>query len=140
MGGLWSFPKSDIMMKILCVFLGGGIGSLLRYGIQELSRKPLADAVFPWGTFGVNVTGSFLIGLFYALSFRFPVPAELRLFLTVGLCGGFTTFSTFSNEGILLLKHEFYGLFFLYALSSVASGLLAVLAGGWMANNLSGKI
>lgn len=127
------------MMKILCVFLGGGIGSLLRYGIQELSRKPLADAAFPWGTFGVNVTGSFLIGLFYALSFRFPIPDEWRLFLTVGLCGGFTTFSTFSNEGLLLLRQGFYGIFFLYAAGSLAAGLLAVWAGHWAGSAFSGQ-
>ena len=80
---------------------------------------------FPWATLTVNVAGSFLIGLFYALSARLHLSEETRLFLTTGLCGGFTTFSTFSHENLALLRQGAYGAFALYATLSVATGLAA---------------
>ena len=95
--------------EIIYIFLGGGTGSALRYCIQLLMHERIVPYNFPWATFTVNIFGSFLIGLFYALSERFHFPFEVRLFLTTGLCGGFTTFSTFSSDGIGLLKGEFYG-------------------------------
>lgn len=75
--------------------------------------------------------GSFLIGLFYTLSARFNLSTtEVRLLLTTGLCGGFTTFSTFSNDGLILIKQEFYGMFALYTSSDITLGVLAAFAGG----------
>lgn len=91
---------------------------------------------FPWATLTVNLLGSFLIGLFYALSERFHLSAEVRLMLTTGLCGGFTTFSTFSNDGIALLKGEYYGTFALYFFISMAMGLTAAFAGGYAGKHL----
>ena len=70
-----------------------------------------------------------LIGLFYALSARFNLSTEVRMLLTTGLCGGFTTFSTFSNDGLMLIKQGFYGLFALYTLLSILLGFFAVLGG-----------
>ena len=84
---------------------------------------------FPWATFAVNITGSFLIGLFYALSARFNLSTEVRILLTTGLCGGFTTFSTFSNDGLILMKQGFYGLFATYTLLSILLGIFAALGG-----------
>ena len=87
------------MTKILiAVFLGGGTGSLLRYCVQMALHERIVPYSFPWATFAVNITGSFLIGLFYALSARFNLSTEVRMLLTTGLCGGFTTFSTFSLD------------------------------------------
>lgn len=84
---------------------------------------------FPWATFAVNIAGSFLIGLFYALSARFNLSTEIRMLLTTGLCGGFTTFSTFSNDGLVLIKQGFYGLFAAYTLLSILLGIAAALGG-----------
>ena len=95
--------------EVIYIFIGGGTGSALRYFIQLLMHERIVPYHFPWATFTVNLLGSFLIGLFYALSERFHLPFEFRLFLTTGLCGGFTTFSTFSSDGVGLLKGEFYG-------------------------------
>ncbi len=114
---------------LIAIFLGGGTGSVLRYAIQQLVNENLTSPHFPWGTFTVNILGSFLIGLFYALSARLGLSAEIRLLLTTGLCGGFTTFSTFSNDGLLLLKQGHPGTFILYTLASVILGVIMVWAG-----------
>lgn len=118
--------------EIIYIFIGGGTGSALRYCVQLLMHERIIPYHFPWATFTVNLLGSFLIGLFYALSERLHLSAEVRLLLTTGLCGGFTTFSTFSNDGINLLKGEFYGTFILYTLLSIGIGLIAALAGGYI--------
>lgn len=118
--------------EIIYIFIGGGTGSALRYCVQLLMHERIVPYHFPWATFTVNLLGSFLIGLFYALSERFHISAEVRLLLTTGLCGGFTTFSTFSNDGINLLKGEFYGTFILYTSLSIGIGLIAALAGGYI--------
>ena len=99
---------------MIYIFLGGGTGSvapLLCAGTTARTDHPYS---FPWATFTVNIFGSFLIGLFYALSARFNLSPEMRLLLTAGFCGGFTTFSTFSNDGLTLLKGGFYGTFIAY--------------------------
>lgn len=87
-------------MKLIVIFIGGGCGSVLRYLIGTLLPK----SGFPWATLAVNVLGAFAIGLFCVWSERFTWSAETRLALTVGLCGGFTTFSTFSRELVSLLE------------------------------------
>lgn len=120
------------MKEIAYIFIGGGVGSVLRYLAQIRINERMSGIGFPfsWGTFIVNIAGSLLIGLFYSVSERWNLSMEMRLFLTTGLCGGFTTFSTFSNDGLSLLRGEFYGTFLLYALLSIGLGLVAVLAGG----------
>ena len=115
----------DKMKELIYVFLGGGTGSVLRYYVQELLHERIIPYSFPWATFTVNILGSFLIGLFYALSARFNISAELRLLLT--------TFYTFSNDGLTLLKSGFYGTFLLYTLISITLGVLAALIGGMIA-------
>lgn len=124
------------MKELLYIFLGGGIGSVLRYCVQMVISERITPHVFPWGTFTVNVLGSFLIGVCYALAARFSLSVEIRLLLTVGLCGGFTTFSTFSNDGLNLLRNELYATFLLYAILSTVIGLTAV----WAGSNIGGKI
>ena len=74
------------MTKILItVFLGGGLGSLMRYGVQAAMHGRISPFLFPWATLSVNILGSFLIGMFYVLSARFNLSDETRLFLTTGL-------------------------------------------------------
>lgn len=115
---------------LIAIFLGGGTGSVLRYCVQMMLHERIVPYSFPWATFTVNILGSFLIGLFYTLSARFNLSTEVRLLLTTGLCGGFTTFSTFSNDGLILIKQEFYGMFALYTLLSITLGVLAAFTGG----------
>ena len=115
-------------MNVLMVFLGGGAGSVLRY----LVGIWIAPAAFPWATFAVNAVGSFAIGLFGGWASRFGWGEALRLSLTVGLCGGFTTFSTFSKESLALIEGGRYGLFALYVIGSVALGITAAALGFWM--------
>ncbi len=122
-----------MIKAFLAVFFGGGIGSVLRYGVQMLLHEKIVSYNFPWSTFAVNIAGSFLIGLFYSLSARFQLSDEVRLFLTAGLCGGFTTFSTFSNDSLALLKQGEIMMFAVYVILSVALGLLASCAGAAIA-------
>lgn len=126
------------MKEIICIFLGGGAGSVARYLAQQVVNERLSPLLFPfpWGTFAVNIIGSLLIGLSYSLSERFQLSFEIRLLLTVGFCGGFTTFSTFSNDGLSLIKGEFYGVFIFYTLTSIILGILAVLSGVYLGKNL----
>lgn len=119
------------MSKILIyVFLGGGTGSVLRYCVKMALHEKIVPYSFPWATFTINILGSFLIGLFYTLSARFNLSTEVRVLLTTGLCGGFTTFSTFSNDGLIMIKQGFYGVFLLYTSVSILVGIVAVFAGG----------
>ncbi len=104
------------MKNTLFVFLGGGIGSVLRYAISILI--PWGTTGFPYATFAVNSIGSFLIGLFIAYAntenTNLSTNTTFLLFLTTGICGGFTTFSTFSKESYLFIQQQQWGLFFLY--------------------------
>ena len=114
-------------MNALFVFLGGGTGSVLRY----LAGLWIGSAAFQWATFAVNAVGSFAIGLFGGWASRFGWGEALRLSLTVGLCGGFTTFSTFSKESLALIEGGRYSLFVLYVAGSVALGIIAAALGFW---------
>lgn len=111
------------------IFLGGGLGSVMRYGVQMLMHNRIEPSTFPWATLTVNIVGSMLIGVFYALSTRLNMNEETKLFLTAGLCGGFTTFSTFSNDGLMLLRTGCYGLFATYVCASIIIGIGAAYAG-----------
>ena len=122
-----------MLHPLLAVFFGGGIGSVLRYSVQIVLHERIHPYLFPWSTFAVNIIGSFLIGLFYAISARFQLSDDIRLFLTAGLCGGFTTFSTFSNDSLALLRQGETSLFLLYVILSVILGILAAFAGACMA-------
>jgi CrcB protein len=117
-------------MKILLIIgLGGGLGSIVRF----LSQKAVAQFLpvsFPYGTFFINILGSFLIGIFFGISEKSNILSpEVRLFLTTGFCGGFTTFSTFSLDGLMLIRDGQYLYLGLYAGLSVLLGLAATFAG-----------
>ncbi len=118
-------------MKFVLIFLGGGCGSVLRYAAGLL----IPASSFPWATMSVNVVGSFLIGLFGGWSARFGWSEGMRLALTVGLCGGFTTFSTFSKESLALAESGRWGMFCAYVLGSVLLGLAAVALGYYLAKH-----
>lgn len=118
------------MKELLFVFLGGGVGSTLRFFAsmvwRHMSLNPRYEGIlFPWPTFVVNILGCFLIGLFYEYSQQWDLSPEARLFLTTGFCGGFTTFSTFSYEGMTLLHDGNYSVYFIYLTASIVLGLLA---------------
>lgn len=118
-----------MIKNLLLIGLGGGLGSMARYGCQRWLGTNVPH-VFPWGTFAVNIMGCFLIGLIWGWSLRSAGMQEgWRLFLMTGLCGGFTTFSAFTLEGIGLLKEQKFGIFFAYIAGSVLLGLLATFAG-----------
>ena len=122
--------------QIILVGLGGATGSILRYLLQRILTG-LFPHVFPVGTFIVNITGCFLIGLFYGWSERHPgLTPEIRLLLMTGLCGGFTTFSAFTLEGMNLLSEQRFIIFFLYFALSVLLGLAATITGAYISDSL----
>ncbi|MET0392546.1 MAG: fluoride efflux transporter CrcB [Chitinophagaceae bacterium] len=118
-----------MIKNILLVGMGGGMGSIARYLCQKwfIDHYPSS---FPWGTFAVNITGCLLIGIFWGITFR-SAESNLhwKLLLMTGLCGGFTTFSAFTLEGVGLLREQRFGLFFSYIIVSVMLGLAATWAG-----------
>jgi CrcB protein len=114
----------------LIVFLGGGIGAALRHGVNLLSAR-LSGAAFPWHTLIENVTGSLAMGLLVAY-FAFKggeVPQHCRLFLTTGILGGYTTFSAFSLDAVLLYERGETALAALYVVGSVALAIGGLFAG-----------
>jgi CrcB protein len=116
-------------MGYLIVFLGGGLGAALRHGVNLAAARLLGTA-FPYGTLTVNVVGSLAMGLLAAwFAFRGDALQSWRLFLTTGVLGGFTTFSTFSLDVALLYERGAYGLATLYVLASVALSLAGLFAG-----------
>lgn len=118
-----------MIKNVLLVGLGGGIGSMARYLCQKWFAANYASS-FPWGTFTVNIIGCLTIGIFWGLSFKsFSSNESWKLFLMTGLCGGFTTFSAFTLEGVGLLKEQKLALFFSYVAASVLLGLLATYIG-----------
>jgi len=120
-------------LKILFVlFIGGGLGTVLRSVFSKL-LNPISEH-FYWGTFGVNIIGSLLLGFLIGLTYKNPLFASqsLYLFLAVGLCGGFTTFSAFALENNNLLKNGQFLEFALYLAASIILGILAIGLGLWM--------
>lgn len=114
-----------MMRQLLFVALGGAAGSVLRF----LCQRTFNNFIFPYGTMAVNIAGCFLIGLFFGLLQKNTISAFNHLFLATGFCGGFTTFSAFSQESLLLLTQQRWAFFLFYVLGSVAAGLLATFAG-----------
>ena len=116
-------------MLYLIVFFGAGIGGALRHGVNVGAAK-LFGYGFPYGTLIVNVAGSFLMGLLAGyFAFRPGIGQHMRLFLTTGMLGGFTTFSAFSLDAALLVERHAYGVAAGYAVGSVAASVAALFFG-----------
>lgn len=114
---------------LLLVGLGGSIGSIGRYLVASYFTK-IIPAAFPYGTFIVNITGCLAIGIVYGLSERFSwLTPEWRIFLATGICGGYTTFSSFAYENVKLVQEGNYLAFAMYSITSFVLGLLAAFLG-----------
>lgn len=120
------------MILVLAIGAGGALGAIARFlvslGVQRLSRTR-----FPLATLLVNISGSFLIGIVFALADSGRVSGETLTFLVSGLLGGYTTFSTFSVENLKLLEEGRTGAFALNITGQIASGVALAAAGYWLA-------
>ena len=120
------------MQMLLAIAAGGALGAVSRHFVAGQIMRMVGPG-FPFGTFAVNVIGSMLMGLMItAFAMRFEASQELRGFLTVGLLGGFTTFSTYSLETALLIERGDWSGAAFYAFGSMALGLVALFAGMWL--------
>jgi len=116
------------MKNLLIVFIGGGFGSVLRYIIGKYLNSPVTG--IPYGTFAANIIGSFIIGIVLGLALKHnTLSNNTVLFIAVGFCGGFTTFSTFAYENHIFLKAGDFTSFALYTIGSFVVGFLAVFLG-----------
>jgi len=117
------------LQLILAVAGGGALGSVARYLVGVGSTK-LFGVAFPWGTLIINIAGSFLIGVFVEMfALKWDLPQTVRVFLTVGICGGFTTFSTFSLDSYVLMERGEFGLAAAYIIGSVVLSIAALVGG-----------
>lgn len=113
-------------MTYLLVFIGGGLGSMLRHGVNVFSARQFGTG-FPFGTLAVNVTGSIVMGLFAGyFAFKGDATQSWRLFLMTGILGGYTTFSAFSLDALMLYERGQTGLALGYVLASVVVSILGL--------------
>ncbi|NPA67200.1 MAG: fluoride efflux transporter CrcB [Chlorobi bacterium] len=121
-----------MIQNVMLIGAGGFLGSIMRYGSNQVMLK-VFQTQHPIGTFFVNILGSFLIGLILGVFERGgEVSNNWKLFLAVGFCGGFTTFSSFAVENLNFLQSQQFMMSFLYVGISLFLGLAAVYAGLWI--------
>lgn len=116
------------MRILLLIGTGSFIGGVLRYALSQFIQTKFLSA-FPFGTLGVNILGCFAIGIVFALSEKTNMSPEMRLFLATGICGGFTTFSAFSNETFSLMRDGQLFYASAYITTSVLFGVFATFIG-----------
>lgn len=127
----------DTFMNYLLVFIGGGIGSVLRHAVNVLSAKALGT-VFPYGTLAVNVTGSIIMGLLAGyFAFKGDAPQSWRLFMMTGVLGGYTTFSAFSLDTAVLYERGELVLALAYVIASVGVAIFGLFAGLMLVRQLT---
>jgi CrcB protein len=123
------YPAAGEAMHYLLVFLGGGLGSTLRHIVNVASARVLGTA-FPYHTFIINITGSTVMGLIAGyLAFRGEASQPWRLFLMTGVLGGYTTFSAFSLDAVLLYERGEIALALFYVVGSVVLSIAGLFAG-----------
>lgn len=123
------------MKHLLLVFLGGGVGSSLRYLLGKYLNS--TETGIPWGTFTANILGSLLIGIILGLAAKNDTLTQSQtLILATGFCGGFTTFSTFAYENHVFLKSGDFTNFALYTIGSFVVGFLAVFLGMFLVKSI----
>jgi CrcB protein len=124
------------MNMIVAIALGGGLGAVGRYAVGAGALAMFGPG-FPMGTLIANVIGGFLMGVIVeAGALKFSYSPELRAFLTVGLLGGFTTFSAFSLESALMMERGEWGLAFIYIVGSAVLAIAALFAGLWLVRSV----
>jgi len=124
-----------MIKNILLVGIGGFVGSVARYFLSKLNLYFDIYAI-PVGTLAVNIIGSYIIGLLTGISEKSTIlTTDMRLLLMVGICGGFTTFSTFTNENLMLMHNGQFLSILLYTGLSIFLGFLAVYL-GYITSNL----
>lgn len=116
------------MTKVIYLLAGGALGSALRYAMSMWVQRSTLHT-FPIGILSVNITGSFLIGFCWAFAEAFQFSQNMRIFLFIGLFGGFTTFSSYTLDTMILLKEGEYKIAFMNILISNIAGLVAVFLG-----------
>jgi fluoride exporter len=124
------------LMVLVAIAFGGAIGSLMRYAVASLVQSA-AWPGFPWGIFVVNVSGGFIMGIVVELAaLKISMTPELRAFLTVGVLGGYTTFSTFSLDSALLIERGDYMSAAAYMAGSAILSVVALFAGLWLVRTI----
>lgn len=121
----------------LIIFLGSGLGGALRHGINQLVAGAFSTR-FPFGILFINITGSLALGLLAGyFAYKSDTSANWRLFLTVGICGGYTTFSTFSQDAALLIERGQLSWSALYIFLSVSLAIIGFFGGLWAMRQLN---
>lgn len=115
------------MVNLICVFVGGGLGALCRYGISKF--LPWSSGAYPWATFLANLISCIIIGLLFGVVMQKELSSRTQLLLITGFCGGFSTFSTFSLENYQLIEDGFLGTALGYMAASIITCLVAVFIG-----------
>jgi CrcB protein len=126
-----------VLAGTLIVFLGGGVGAAIRHGVNITGLRILGPS-FPYATVFINITGSIIMGMAAAyFAFKGDMSQHWRLFLTTGVLGGYTTFSTFSLDAALLYERDQFMLAAIYVLTSVILSLVGLFAGLAMVRHFS---
>jgi crcB protein len=124
------------MLEFVAVFVGGGLGSIIRFGLSQFIPRGAGD--IHWATFATNMVGALLIGFLFHMALKLEPHGALKAGMMAGLLGGLTTFSTFSLELLELLREERVMQAFLYGLLSLVLGLVACAAGWLLARQMVG--